>query len=85
MKKVHWSNFGHRTALNSLRAQMPALGRFVDAQTQHHVSELWHVANWSGHHHHYELAPVSAELRRWLDEALVLVARRAQPVEPAQF
>jgi hypothetical protein len=73
-----WSSRCPALGSCSARAQLLALGRFVDAETQHRVSELWHALSRAGHHHHYELAPTAAELHGWLQEARHLAARLAQ-------
>jgi hypothetical protein len=59
----------------SMRAQLLALTKVVDTDTQHRVSELWQILSHAGHHHHYELSPTVAELRTWLTEARLLVTR----------
>jgi hypothetical protein len=51
------------------RAQLLALGRYVDADVQARAAWLWSALSRAGHHHHYELAPTLAELQSWLTEA----------------
>lgn len=59
----------------SARAQLLALGKFTDADTQYRVSELWHTLSRAGHHHHFELSPTTQEIREWLHEAADLASR----------
>ncbi len=49
----------------SRRAQLMTLTRTVDARLGRRGTELWHVLSRAAHHHAYELAPTSAELRQW--------------------
>ncbi|MFY9806778.1 MAG: hypothetical protein WAK86_05870 [Pseudonocardiaceae bacterium] len=58
-----------------MRAQLLALTKVVDTDTQHRASELWQTLSRAGHHHHYELSPTAAELRTWLAEARVIVTQ----------
>lgn len=70
-----WTASHPEMAQCPMRAQLLTLGAVVDTDTQHRVSELWRTLSRAGHHHHYELSPTTAELRRWLAEARILVTR----------
>lgn len=60
---------------HAMRPKLLVLGKFVDSDTSRRVGELWNILSRAAHHHAYELAPTSAELRSWLDEATVLATR----------
>lgn len=53
----------------NMRAQLLALHRFIDQDTAHRTSALWHTLSYAAHHHDYELAPTVTELRNWHQEA----------------
>lgn len=53
----------------STRAQLLALEKFSDTNTQYRTSELWYTLSRAAHHHHYELAPSTPEIREWLHQA----------------
>lgn len=70
-----WLSHCPEMAACSGRAQLLALGRFADEQTQQRASQLWHALSRAGHHHQYELAPTEAELLSWLNESRLLMAK----------
>lgn len=49
----------------------------VDERVGRDYGELWATLSRAAHHHAYELAPTSAELRGWLDDATDVVTRLA--------
>lgn len=59
------------------RGQILALTGVVDERLGREYGELWATLSRAAHHHAYELAPTSAELRRWLDDATAVVSRLA--------
>lgn len=61
----YWQRHRPEVAGASRRAQLLALARTVDADLGLRCTQLWHGLSRAAHHHAYELAPTSAELRGW--------------------
>jgi hypothetical protein len=74
-----WRSCRPELARCSMRAQLLALGKFRSPEVTRRVTELWDALSWAAHHHPYELAPTSQEIRGWLAEARLLVAELTPP------
>lgn len=65
------------TVLDAIADLVLALTGVVDKRLGRDYGELWATLSRAAHHHAYELALTSAELRGWLDDATRVVARLA--------
>jgi hypothetical protein len=62
----------------SARAQLLCLSAYLkDDDLSAEVRHAWGTLSRACHHHPYELAPTSTELRRWIEAVGALVARVA--------
>lgn len=64
---------------SSRRAQLLTLSRYLDPADARHVHQLWIDLSRASHHHAYELAPTSGELRRWHHEVAATVILLSPP------
>jgi hypothetical protein len=64
------------------RSQLLALGVVLDDERRHRATALWTALSRAAHHHHYELAPTTAELRSWLRDARRICADLSAPTDP---
>jgi hypothetical protein len=52
----------------------PRTRQVPEPEVTSRVTQLWDALSWAAHHHPYELAPSTQEIRGWLAEARLLVA-----------
>ncbi|MGH3437922.1 MAG: hypothetical protein ACRDRN_15820 [Sciscionella sp.] len=76
-----WSQRCPALAGCPMSVQLLALGRFTDPATAVRLGALWYALSAAAHHHHYDLAPTSAELRDWHTEA-VTVTKQLSSLSP---
>ena len=60
---------------SSLRSQILCLTAYLDADTAASAAYLIAALSHACHYHPYELAPTSAELTSWLDQAAQIVTQ----------
>lgn len=68
-----WAVHSPAVGTATRRAQLLTLSRGIDADLGHQATALWHTLSRAAHHHAYELAPTTAELRSWHTEVGAVV------------
>jgi hypothetical protein len=62
-----WSRLQPEVASAPMRAQLLLMPAYVGRAVAQDAVEAWYGLSRGTHHHAYELAPTSAELRDWLE------------------
>lgn len=74
-----WSRVGVDVSAVPMRSKLLLLDAYADAGVARQASVLWSSLSRASHHHAYELAPTSSELRTWYGEVLDVRRRLERP------